>query len=674
MASAFPGFEYDIFISYRQNDNRSGWVTEFVSRLEAELSATIKEPISVYFDFNPHDGLLEPYNVDKSLKGKLKSVIFIPIVSQTYCDPKSFAWQHEFLAFLEAMKEDPFGRDIKLANGNVMSRILPIKIHDLDLEDKALLENEFGGVLRAIEFIYKCAGVNRPLTTLDNPEKNHNNTFYHDQINKVANAVKEMVQALKHHGKQSSTTLPVAALMQEKPSHESSIVVLPFVNMSNDPEQEYFCDGITEEIINSLSILRNLRVIARTSSFSFKGKSVNASEIGNKLDVDFLLEGSVRKSQNKLRVTTTLIKTDDHSHLWSAKYDKELADIFVIQDEITSSVMDRLKILFSADSSVSKQKHSASLDAYDFFLLGKFYWGKGSLDAELKCIEHFEKALEIDPAYSLAHAWLALTYWWYRFFGFGPPEIALKIEKHSKKALSLSDKIAEAHTALALLELYNNWNWRNAELEFQKALDIDPRSVITLLQFGNFHANMGQGVKAIAYLEQALQVDPLNSAVHQCLGWCFYANQQFEKAVQQLRKALDLDSENIGAHIVLVFTLMDSGDLESAEYHLTTVKTKNVFLESCLARLFCMKHDNKSAEEINIRIQKENSFVPPIFLAWIQIGLGNYDNAFKYLDESINQRDYLLISMPIFKWWDPIRSDPRFNKALDKMGLVDYLK
>lgn len=673
MASSFPGFNYDIFISYRQNDNRSGWISEFVKRLEEELSATIKEPISVYFDFNPHDGLLETYNVDKSLKGKLKSVIFIPIVSQTYCDPKSFAWQHEFLAFCEIVKEDPFGSDIQLANGNVMSRILPIKIHDLDLEDKALLENELGGVLRTIEFIYKSDGVNRPLTPLDNPEKNRNNTFYQDQINKVANAVKEMVQALKHAGKPSPASPPVAALMQEKHAHERSIVVLPFVNMSNDAEQEYFCDGITDEIINSLSIIRNLRVIARTSSFSFKGKNVNASEIGMKLNVEFLLEGSVRKSQNKLRITTTLIKTDDHSHLWSAKYDKELADIFVVQDEITSSVMDRLKVLFSGDSSVSR-KHSASLDAYDFFLLGKFSWGKGSLDEELKCIDYFEKALEIDPAYSLAHAWLAITYWRYRFFGYGPPEIALKIEKHSKKALSLDDKIAEAHTALALLELYNNWNWKNAELEFQKALDIDPASVITLLQFGNFFANMGQGLKAIDYLEQAIRIDPLNSALHQCLGWCYFTERRFEKAVRRLRKTLELDSENMGAHIVLVFTLMESGDLESAEHHLTIVKDKNVFLESCRARLFCLKHDKKRAEEINIQILKENSFVPPIFLAWIQIGLGNYDNAFEYLDESINQRDYLLISMPIFTWWDPIRSDPRFNKALEKMGLLDYLK
>ncbi len=156
MASILPGYEYDIFISYRQKDNKyDGWVTEFIENLKRELEATFKEDISIYFDSNPDDGLLETHNVNKSLEGKLKSLIFIPILSQTYCDPKSFAWQHELVAFNKLAREDQFGRDIKLAHGNVASRILPIRIRELDEEDKNLLENELGGVLRAVDFIYK---------------------------------------------------------------------------------------------------------------------------------------------------------------------------------------------------------------------------------------------------------------------------------------------------------------------------------------------------------------------------------------------------------------------------------------------------------------------------------------------------------------------------------------
>ncbi len=215
MPSILQNFEYDIFISYRHNDNRSGWVTEFVKALQEELAATIKEPVSVYFDSNPHDGLLETHNVDKSLEGKLKCLIFIPILSQTYCDPKSFAWQHEFVVFNKLAKEDQFGRDIKLSNGNVASRILPIKIHDLDVEDKATIEYEIGGALRTVEFIYKTAGVNRPLAPSDNPEKSINKTFYRDQINKVANGVKEILVGLKNFNNPvvtSSNTLTHASL------------------------------------------------------------------------------------------------------------------------------------------------------------------------------------------------------------------------------------------------------------------------------------------------------------------------------------------------------------------------------------------------------------------------------------------------------------------------------
>jgi hypothetical protein len=198
MASIIPGYEYDIFISYRQKDNKyDGWVTEFVNNLRKELEATFKEDLSIYIDENPQDGLLETHNVDKSLEGKLKSLIFIPIISQTYCDIKSFAWTHEFCAFNKMAKEDQFGRDIKFSNGNVASRILPVKIHDLDPEDKRLLEKELGGNLRAVEFIYKETGVNRPLKPSDNKYENINKTDYRNQVNKVTNAVKEIIGSLK---------------------------------------------------------------------------------------------------------------------------------------------------------------------------------------------------------------------------------------------------------------------------------------------------------------------------------------------------------------------------------------------------------------------------------------------------------------------------------------------
>jgi hypothetical protein len=203
MAAILPGYNYDIFISYRQKDNRhDGWVTEFVRNLKDELESTFKEEISVYFDNNPFDGLLETYDVDESLKEKLKCLIFIPIVSRTYCDPKSYAWEHEFKAFVEMASKDQFGLKVKLPSGNVANRVLPVRIHDLDPEDIKECESVLGTNLRGLEFIYREPGVNKPLSESD-PK-------YSIQINKAANTIKEILDGLKTpvNNKEENPTLP----------------------------------------------------------------------------------------------------------------------------------------------------------------------------------------------------------------------------------------------------------------------------------------------------------------------------------------------------------------------------------------------------------------------------------------------------------------------------------
>lgn len=197
MSGIIPGYNYDIFISYRQKDNKyDGWVSEFVDHLKSELEATFKDEISVYFDINPHDGLLETHDVDASLREKLKCLIFIPVISRTYCDPKSFAWEHEFKAFVEQASRDQFGLKVKLPNGNVALRVLPVQIHELKPDDKALVENVLGGFLRPVQFVYAEPGVNRPLSPGDSEEKNIHSISYRNQINKVANAIDEVISGL----------------------------------------------------------------------------------------------------------------------------------------------------------------------------------------------------------------------------------------------------------------------------------------------------------------------------------------------------------------------------------------------------------------------------------------------------------------------------------------------
>jgi tetratricopeptide (TPR) repeat protein len=323
MPSIIPDFNYDIFISYRQKDNKGErWVSEFVEALKTELESTFKEEISIYFDINPHDGLLETHDVGASLKEKLRCLVFIPIISRTYCDPRSFAWEHEFKAFVEQASQDQFGLKVKLPNGNVASRVLPIRIHDLDNADIKLCETVIGGMLRGVDFIYKSAGVNRPLRLKEEkPQDNLNDTLYRDQINKVANSISEIIhgisikpfQTLKGmdhaeetnnevRGKQRktgpeksvrsakrtwlyitfiATLILIAAILaypkifkRDKPESvkssegQISIAVLPFQNMTNDTVWNVWQDGIQANLITSLSNSSEDFKVRQTESIS----------------------------------------------------------------------------------------------------------------------------------------------------------------------------------------------------------------------------------------------------------------------------------------------------------------------------------------------------------------------------------------------------------------------
>ena len=413
MASIVPGYEYDIFISYRQKDNRhDGWVTEFVNNLKGELESTFKEEVTVYFDVNPENGLLETHNVDASLKDKLRCLVFIPIISSTYCDIKSFAWQHEFCAFNRFASEDRIGRDIKLGTGNITSRILPVKIHDLDSEDNALLEKELGGVLRSIEFIYKTPGVNRPLRAdEEHPQDNLNKTYYRDQINKVANAVKDIITALKKADqserkiiepareirtgvKNQKIKLVVAIglalaillpgflvvrklVMPSGVPVERSIAVLPFRNLSNDTAQIYFCDGFMEELLSSLQKVQRFEVRSRTSSDQYRGTNKSITAIGNELNVNYLVEGSVGREGNNLKIWVQLIDAKADKHLWSDEYQREMTieQIFSLQSEIARAIAAELKAVLTPEEIEKIEKRpTENIEAYNLYLQGSFYY------------------------------------------------------------------------------------------------------------------------------------------------------------------------------------------------------------------------------------------------------------------------------------------------------------
>ncbi len=383
MASLIPGYEYDIFISYRHKDNKyDGWVTEFVTYFKKELESTFKEKVSIYFDEDQQDGLHETDDVNDSLRDKIKCLVFIPILSRTFCDPASFAWKNELLSFLDFAKGDPYGLKIKVPNGNVSSRILPVRTHDLDCEDVELFERAIGGTMRPIDFVFNSAGVNRPLRAHeDDPRENQNHCFYRDQINKLANAARVIITSMRcPRQKQeeaaksfespvyskkkiavdkfrsvSSVILlmcclcyPMFTIEKNKISADidsgHTIAVLPFTDMSENKDQEHFGDGMSEELMYLLARIPDLKVISRTSAFCFKGTKEDIRTIGDKLGVAYLVEGSVRKSDNVIRINAQLIKTSDGTQVWSETFDHETKDILKIQGEVANAVVKELKI------------------------------------------------------------------------------------------------------------------------------------------------------------------------------------------------------------------------------------------------------------------------------------------------------------------------------------------
>ena len=428
MPSIIEGYNYDIFISYRQKDNKGDrWVSEFAEALKTELESTFKEDISLYFDINPHDGLLETHDVDASLKDKLKCLIFIPIISRTYCDPKSFAWEHEFKVFIDQASKDQFGLKVKLPNGNVAARILPIQIHDLNPQDKSLLEKELGGILRAIEFIYKEQGVNRPLTANDDKDVSQGRPKYRNQINKVANAIDEIINSLKEkqtspagrklssdqpaHGTEEDKSIDITAtaMITKKSkkwlfailvamlsiaglfgifkiietskqandiaSLEKSIAVLPFINDSPDKDNEYFCNGMMEEILNNLQKIKDFRVLSRTSAEKYRGSTkLSVPEIAKELDVNYIVEGSVQKYGNTFQLRVQLIAANNEKHLWGESYEQEIKetnDIFKIQSQVAQTIAAELKATITTDEKLLIEKTSTTnLTAYDFYQRG----------------------------------------------------------------------------------------------------------------------------------------------------------------------------------------------------------------------------------------------------------------------------------------------------------------
>lgn len=656
MASLVSDLEYDVFISYRKNDNKyDGWVTEFVQNLNKELEATIKNKLAVYFDENPVDGVLETHDVDKTIANKLKSLIFIPILSQTYCDTASYAWQYEFLAFCKMSKEDHYGSELVLNNGNVVRRILPVRVHELDAGDLKLLEDEMGGPLRGIDFIFKEPGVNRPLRPEDDEDKNLNKIRYRNQVNKVANSIKDIIYSTLNAGRQDKVRSRGEFQLGTR-SAGNSIAILPFVNMSNDPEQEYFSDGISEEIINMLVQVPELKVAGRTSAFSFKNKNEDLRSIGEKLNVNNILEGSVRKSGNRVRITAQLIEAATGFHIWSQKYDRELNDIFNIQDEISTSIVESLQITLSGKSTGLKDRHNTrSAEAYQLYLKGMSNFYKRGIHM-FDGLRYFEEALAIDPGYALAHVGLADSYTMLCLHSYMAPEEALpKATKASMHALQLEPDLAEAHNAIAIIANLFEFNWQKAESEYIKALELKPSYIQARCWYSFFFLQYVRqdSLEAIHQAEQAIEYDGMSSYAQSMLCAVASFNLMHDVADKAGKRAVEFDPDSFSAWHILAGAHYAAGNFSDAieEYkHALKISGRHNWSLYGLQTLYTEpgKFQNKIEAEYlykELITKARMGYVAPSILAIASANVGKTSDAIAYIKEAINRHDPFTIQV-----------------------------
>ncbi len=709
-----PGFEYDIFISYRHNDNLDGWVTDFVQNLEKELKGTLKDTVTIYFDKNPHDGLLETHNVDKSLEGKLKCLIFIPIISQTYCDPKSFAWQHEFCAFNKLAKEDAFGRDVKVSGGNVASRILPIRIHDIDAEDKALLENELGGILRPIEFIFKSPGVNRPLTSSDNPDKNLNKTFYRDQVNKTANAIKEIITSLKtpvHPSAPAANTqnptpktqppsiktvslitLGLMVLMallytasqfmgssdKEPEIIDKSIAVLPFTDMSPGKDQEYLGDGIAEEVINVLAQSRDLRVIGRTSSFQFKGKNLDLRKIGDSLGVAYVLEGSVRKLKDQLRITAQLIKTADGSHVWSKGFDRKAEESFDIQDDIAQTVSNSLQASLQQEgtelATIARNK-----DAYDLYLQGLYFFNKRG-EGVAKGLASLKQSIALDSSFAPAYSALAGCYAILAQTRAMPSQEGIReSKKWADKAIALDPHAAQAFLWKGYIALFMENKWVEAQQSLERSIELNPNDMYALGIYCFYLIYIqGDPIEGEKLARKAIQLDPLGFANHASLGHTLFAKGEFDSGLEAFQKANDLNDQASSPYTGMASILIVTKRIDDA----LKVIEKGIMLTGrnpnmLLYLLHIMEISGKTDEAVKIydEIQglRHEGKADFYSLGAAAAAIGRTDEAFRYFDLALEDQNGGFIFWNPFnpdpdKWRVSLRKDPRYQKIMDRLA------
>ncbi len=459
-------------------------------------------------------------------------------------------------------------------------------------------------------------------------------------------------------------------------TNEKSIAVLPFVNMSNDPDQEYFSDGITEEILNSLAHVKDLRVAGRTSSFHFKGKNIDLRKIGQKLNVTTVLEGSIRKQGNKLRITAQLINVEDGFHIWSERYDREMDDIFAIQDEIAYAITEKLKItLLEEEKAIIYKKPTENKEAYDLYLKGRFYFNKRG-PGIIKALEYFQQALEIDPAFSLAYTGMAEAYCILALYCVIPPHNALpKARQYAEKAIQLQSSYAEAYTSLAFINGFYDWNWAEAKKVFQQVFEINPNYAPAHYWFGYYLSFIERkDEEAIIVARKAAEeLEPLVPVSHHVLSVMYINAGRFEEGVKASNTAIELDANSYPGYRGLGLSLSGLNKYKEAIEALKTaviLSSRQVLPMVELCAVYSLSGETIEIQKIldEVMLRSRTEYISALFLCCLFYYSKNYEKALEYLELAFEQRDTTLLGIRASPITLFIRTDPRFQPCMKRMN------
>jgi len=454
-----------------------------------------------------------------------------------------------------------------------------------------------------------------------------------------------------------------------------SIAVLPFVNSSPDPDNEYLSDGITDELINALAKVQGLRLASRTSVFALKGKAQDVRAIGALLEVSEVLEGSVRRSGDNLRITTQLTSTEDGHLMWSERYDRKLHDVFAIQDEIARTIVTQLRSTSLVEPAApTVNRHTENVQAYGLYLRGRYFWNKRTSADVYEGIRYFEQAIALDPTYALAYTGLADSYSLHIDYRNVPVhEGHEKAKFYARKAIALDDTLAEAHASLAWSLFVYDWKWDEAAREFRRAIELDPRYAPAHQWYAFMLASKGKFDEALLEGHTAQENDPASVSVRRSLGYAYLYARRYDQARYHLERAIAMNTEAEESHRILGLILTFQKQFGAAEAALrdalALAEKGGTYTKATLAFSLAAGGDESYAREVAAELdeKRRNEYVSPVELALTYIGLGENDKALDWVDTSIDERRGWAAYLRVHPVLDPLRGEPRFGELVKRM-------